>query len=186
MWTNLVFSTVGIYTILNTQQAAEIFARVISLSINGLTSSLSLMAYHNSNQIIMNYMEELELMDIEIKMKVIDRWLKSINYNDIKTNSSLDIVYKGLADTCHQISNLICIINNMITYHNSLWFSRWRSINLENEIKRMKILTKILSDRILLINIVENKNSIETPDSTLFEMQTNEPGESRLNDFTIL
>jgi hypothetical protein len=186
MWTNLVFSSVGIYTILNTQQAAEIFARVISTSLNGLTSSLSLMAYHNSNQTIKNYMEELELMDIEIKLKVIDRWLKSINHKDIKPNSSLDIVYKGLADTCHQMSNLICIINNMITYHNSLWFSRWRSINLENEIKKMGRLTKILSDRILLINIIENKNSIETPDCTLSEIQTNEPGETRLNDFTIL
>jgi len=221
MWTNLVFSTVGIYTILNTQQAAEIFARVISTSLNGLTSSLTLMAYNNSNQTIKTYMEELELMDIEIKLRVIDKWLKSIDHNDIEPNSSLDIVYKGLADTCHQMSNLICIINHMITYHNSLWFSRWRSINIENEIKKIGRLSKILSDRIVLINIVGNKNSIEKrscemktndcpymnltnkekehcepSDSTMlnnepssFESRmllNNEPGETRLNDFTIL
>jgi len=182
MLPNLVYSTVGIYTILNTQQAAEIFARVISASLNGLTSSLTLMAYHNSNQTVKTYMEELELMDIEIKLKIIDRWLKNINYSDIPPNSSIDIIYKGLADICHQISNLICTINNKITRHNNLWFSRWRSIDLENEMKRMGRLTKILSDRILLINIIENKNIIETPNTDTIK----EPGETKMNDFTIL
>jgi hypothetical protein len=186
MLPNLIYSTVGIYTILNTQQAAEIFARVISTSLNGLTSSLTMMAYHNSNQTIKTYMEELELMDIEIKLKVIDKWLKSINYSDIKPNSSLDIVYKGLADTCHQMSNLICIINSKITYHNNLWFSRWRSINLENEMKKMGRLTKILSDRILLINIIENKNTIETPDSKELADTIKEPGDTKNGEFTIL
>lgn len=196
MLPNLIYSTVGIYTILNTQQAAEIFARVISTSLNGLTSSLTLMAYQNSNQTIKTYMEELELMDIEIKLKIIDRWLKSINYSDIKPNSSFDILYKGLADTCHQMSNLICLINNKITYHNNLWFSRWRSINLENEMKKMGRLTKILSDRILLINIIENKNTIETPDSKelvdncdkadIVKNEACEPGYTMKGDFTIL
>jgi hypothetical protein len=161
MWTNLVFSTVSIYTVLNTPQATEIFTQVISTSLNGIASSLKLMAYYNSNQTIKTYMEELELMDIEIKLKVIDRWLKSIDHNDIEPNSSLDIVYKGLAETCHQLSNLIYIINHKITYHNNLWFSRWRSINIEDEIKKIGRLSKILSDRIILINIIGNKNSIE-------------------------
>jgi len=208
MLPSLVYSTVGIYTILNTQQAAEIFARVISVSLNGLTSSLSLMAYNNSNQTIKGYMDELEILDIEIKLKMIDLWLKSIDYKDIKPKSSFDIIYKGLADTCHQMSNLICIINKKITDHTKLWFSRWRSINLESEIKKIGRLTKILSDRILLINILENKNTIEknickieTPTDinesilcdkvnktqNVSEQQiVNEPGETKINDFTII
>ena len=186
MLPNLIYSTVGIYTILNTQQAAEIFARVISTSLNGLTISLTLLAYQNSNQTIKTYMEELELMDIEIKLKIIDRWLKNINYSDIKPNSSLDILYKGLADTCHQMSNLICIINTKIKYHNNLWFSTWRSINLDNEMKKMGRLTRILSDRIVLINIIENKNTIETPDSKDLVEIIKEPGDTMKGDFTIL
>ena len=122
----------------------------------------------------------------EIKLKIIDRWLKNINYSDIKPNSSLDILYKGLADTCHQMSNLICIINTKIKYHNNLWFSTWRSINLDNEMKKMGRLTRILSDRIVLINIIENKNTIETPDSKDLVEIIKEPGDTMKGDFTIL
>jgi hypothetical protein len=88
------------------------------------------------------------------------------------------------------MSNLICIINNKITYHNSLWFSRWRSINIDNEMKKIGRLTKILSDRILLINIIENKNSIETPnerlDKTEIIKELCEPGDTKNGEFTIL
>jgi hypothetical protein len=169
---NIVYSTIGLYTFLNLPQVSEMLPTIISNTISSMTSSIALMSYNNTNNTLINYMEELEILDIELKLRIIDKWLKNIT--TINPNSSLDILYRSLTEICNMIANYINIIYKKINYHKSLWFNNWRNIDLDKEMKQLKKLTKILSERIVLINIVTN------------ECDMLEPGEVNYNEFTVL
>jgi hypothetical protein len=169
---NIVYSTIGLYTFLNLPPVNEILPTIISNTISSLTSSIALMSYNKNNNTLLNYLEELEILDIELKLRVVDRWLKNIT--TITPNSSLDILYKSMTDICNMIANYINIIYKKINYHKSLWFNNWRNIDLDREMKQLKKVTKIFSERIILINIVSNN------------CDTIEPGEVHYNEFTVL
>ena len=148
MWP-VLYSTVGLYTIFS----SEMLTKAVSISISGLTNSLALMAMSDANSQIKNYKEELELMDIELKLKLVENWLKNINISMIKTGSNMDYICRTISESCHHISYMIYSINEKIQYHNTLWFRNWRSISLDIEINKLKKYVSILNDRLIYIAI---------------------------------
>lgn len=186
MWafsTPIVYSTVGLYTVIN----SEILTKVISVTINNISNSLSLMSTSgNSTEMIRKYYEEVETLDIEIRLKLVNNWLHGVNTNKIKQNSSLDIIYRGISDACHKISKIIEIINNKINQYNTLWFKYWRSIQLEKEIISLKKISMILNERIALIPMScmwEDANEIKYIETEMQEIEKDIiPGE----EYTVL
>ncbi len=113
------------------------------------------MASANSNETINKYKNELETLDIELKLKLVEIWLKDINLENIKSNPSMELIYIGISDSCHKISECVEHINSKILYHNTQWFQSWRNIYLDQELTILKKHTKILNDRIKLLNFVK-------------------------------
>jgi len=151
----LVYSSVSVIKIIGT----DVLGKVIGVSLNGLNTAFTFMASANSNYIIQKYKDELEILDIELKLKLVEIWLKDIDLEKIKINLSMELIYIGISDACHQISKCIEQINLKINYHNSKWFQSWRNIYLDEEVNTLKKYTKILNDRIKLLNFVNiNQN----------------------------
>ncbi len=69
----------------------------------------------------------------------------------------MELIYIGIADSCHKISECVEQINSKILYHNTRWFQSWRNIYLDEEITILKKHTKILNDRIKLLNFINKK-----------------------------
>ncbi len=149
----MVYSSVNVVKVLGT----DVLGKVIGLTINGLGTTFTYMASANSNEIINKYKNELETLDIELKLKLVELWLKDINLEHIKENPSLELIYIGISDSCHKISECVEQINSKILYHNTKWFQSWRNIYLDEEINILKKNTKILNDRIKLLNFIKNK-----------------------------
>jgi hypothetical protein len=148
----IVYSTLGAYTILN----SELLTRIIGITINTLTNSLTLMATNtlsSYNHKFKLYMEELELLDIEIKLKLVENWLRKINVNMIRAESNLDIIYRAISESCHNISWVIENINKKINAYNNMWFKSWRTIDLDLEISKLKNYNFVLVSRLNLLNI---------------------------------
>lgn len=152
----LMYSTLGAYTIISYPQAGDIIVRIIGMTLNSLTSTISMMATNiltNHNTKMKEYMDELELLDIEIKLKLVENWLKEIDMKTIVQESNLDIIYRSITESCHTISFLVHNINKKIINYNNLWLKSWRTIDMDIEIHQLKRATKILTDRLNLITV---------------------------------
>jgi len=151
-----MYSTLGAYTIISYPQAGDIIVKIIGMTLNSLTNALSMMATNvitNYNYKMKEYMDELELLDIEIKLKLVENWLKEIDMKTIIQESNLDIIYRSITESCHTISFLVNCINKKIINYNNLWFKSWRTIDMDIEIYKLKRATKILTDRLSLITV---------------------------------
>ena len=152
----LMYSTLGAYTVISYPQAGDIIVRIIGMTLNSLTSAISMMATNiitNHNSKMKEYMEELELLDIEIKLKLVENWLKEIDMKTIVQESNLDIICRSITESCHTISYLVHNINKKIMNYNNMWLKSWRSIDMDMEIHQLKRATKILTDRLNLITV---------------------------------
>ena len=187
----IMYSTLGAYTILN----SELLTRIIGITINTLTNSLTLMATNtisSYNHKFKAYMEELELLDIEIKLKLVENWLRKINVNMIRAESNLDIIYRAISESCHNISWVIENINKKINAYNNMWFKSWRTIDLDMEINKLKCYNNILISRLNLLNIglmwenIENCKIEEIEQDPVKKLEYNDiqdfynPGEIKL------
>jgi hypothetical protein len=187
----IMYSTLGAYTILN----SELLTRIIGITINTLTNSITLMASNtisNYNHKFKAYMEELELLDIEIKLKLVENWLRKINVNMIRAESNLDIIYRAISESCHNISWVIENINKKINAYNNMWFKSWRTIDLDMEINKLKCYNNILISRLNLLNIglmwenIENCKIEEIEQEPVKKLEYNDiqdfynPGEIKL------
>ena len=191
----IIYSTLGAYTILN----SDLLTRIIGITINTLTNSLTLLATNtitSYNHKFKEYMDELELLDIEIKLKLVENWLKQININMVKPETSFDIIYRGISESCHNISWFIEAINKKIINYNNMWFKTWRTIDMDLEISKLTRATLILTSRISLLNIslmwenIDNCKKIEEPHTipadTYMKLEYNDipefynPGEVKL------
>ena len=132
----------------------HLLGNVINVSLSGLSNIYSLLTT-NSNTIITKYKKDLETMDIDLKLKLIDNWLIKIDINLIKKDPNMNLMYSKITDSCNSISTLIQLINQKIIYHNTKWFSYWRSLDLENDIKSLKEEIAILNNRLILVNLVK-------------------------------
>lgn len=147
----VVYSTVGVVTLFGT----EVIGKAVSLSLSGLSNIYSYMGTSSENIIINKYKNELELLDIELKLRLVEKWLEKINIDDVKSNQSLELVYNGIGDSCHKISDSINLINENIKNHQLKWFHTWRTLHLDNELESLKKNTLILNERLRLIQLVK-------------------------------
>lgn len=135
--------------------STDILSKVINLSLASLEHTFSYLTSSNLTSSIKKYQDDLELLDIDLKLKLIDSWLKHINSNKIINDSPLALIYNSVSDSCHKIAELVEKINEKIKYHNTKWFQSWRSIYLDNEIKLLEKNVKILDERIKLIALIK-------------------------------
>ncbi len=63
------------------------------------------------------------------------------------------IIKKGIAETCVKLSRILDKINKNISYHNTKWFSTYRSLDLTDLIDSLNYQCKIINERILFINL---------------------------------
>ena len=94
------------------------------------------------------------MLDISLKLRLLEIWLNHTDMSKIKSNAYLEMIYISIAEICHKIADNIKKINNKIEYHNTIWFSTWRSIYLDEEIKQLEKNAKILDERIKLIGLI--------------------------------
>ena len=127
---------------------------ILSFSLSSLNNIYKLLA-SNSNTIINTYKSDISIMDIDLKLKLIDNWLMKIDINLVKKDPNMNLMYSKINETCINISAIIKIINEKIIYHNTKWFNYWRNLDLEDDIKSLKKEIEILNSRLVLINLVK-------------------------------
>ncbi len=135
--------------------STDLLSKVINLSLTGLEHTVSYMTSTNSITSIKKYQDDLELLDINLKLQLIDNWLKLVDINSFSINSNISLIYNYVSESCHKIADSIEKINDKIKYHNTKWFQSWRSIQLDDEIKILEKNVKILDERIKLISLIK-------------------------------
>jgi hypothetical protein len=146
----VIYTSATILSIIST----DILSKIINISLDGLQLTFTSMSSPNANISIKKYKEIFEMLDIELKLRLLEIWLNHIDTSKIKSDMSLEIVYNSISETCHKIAEIIGNINNKIEYHNKIWFSTWRNIYLDEEVKLLEKNVKILDERIKLINLI--------------------------------
>jgi hypothetical protein len=133
----------------------DILSKVIGVGISGIEYTFSYMTSSNANVYIKKYKDDLEILDIELKLKLIDYWLKQIDIEKVQPDSSQEMIYKGISDSCHKLTDCINEINEKIKYHHTKWFQSWRGLELDTNIKLLEKHVKILDERLLLLNLLK-------------------------------
>jgi hypothetical protein len=147
----LVYTSVGIVTLIS----KDVVSRAIGLTVDGLTHTLTYMASPSAHATVKTFKDDLEELDIELKLKLVEHWLKDIDVDKITPGSSMEIVYKGIAESCHNLSEIVNQINKKIEYHHTKYFNSWRTLYLDDEMKKLQKQTKILNERLRLVNLVK-------------------------------
>ena len=135
--------------------STDVLGKVISLSLSGLEYTFSYMTSSSANTSIKKYQEDFEVLDVELKLKLIDSWLKQVDIEKVKQDSTLGLIYSSISDSCHKIAECVEKVNEKIKYHHTRWFQSWRSIYLDDEIKFLEKNVKILDERIKLLNLIK-------------------------------
>jgi hypothetical protein len=146
MW--LLITPITVLTLSST----DLLSKILTTTISSLSTILLYMSDASDNTTIKNYYNELEELDIQLKLNLINNWIKKSELK--KKETDLQIIYDAISNSCDQINRYIYEITKKIEYHYSKWFHSWRSINLDNEIKIIRKQTKILDNRINLINLI--------------------------------
>lgn len=133
----------------------DILSKVIGVGISGIEYIFGYMTSSNANVYIKKYKNDLEVLDIELKLKLIDNWLKHIDMEKVQTDSSHEIIYKGISDSCYKLTDCINQINEKIKYHHTKWFQSWIGLYLDEDIKLLEKHVKIIDDRLLLLNLLK-------------------------------
>ena len=130
----------GIATVLGT----NVINTVVSTTVNTVFSTLSFAKNGTeSNKMIIDIKQRIELLDIPNKLEVLNTMMSHQGKTDVQL-----ALEHGINDIIKKINNIMEIIDKEINYHNSKWFSGYRSINLDEQIKELEILTKIIDTRI--------------------------------------
>ena len=112
----------------------DILSKVIGVGISGIEYTFGYMTSSNANVYIKKYKNDLEVLDIELKLKLIDNWLKHIDMEKVQTDSSHEIIYKGISDSCYKLRDCINQINEKIKYHHTKWFQSWIILYMDEDI----------------------------------------------------
>lgn len=147
----VIYTGATIISIIST----DVLGKLINLSLTGLEHTFSYMALSNSNISVKKYQEDFEVLDIGLKLKLIDSWLKQVDIEKVKNCSTLGLIYSSISDSCHKIAESVEKINEKIKDYHTIWFRSWRSIYLDDEIKFLEKNVKILDERIKLIHLIK-------------------------------
>jgi hypothetical protein len=137
--TNILYTTCGLLT-LNTLNGIILgTSQTIQNIYNLLPSSSNLTKYK----------DKIEELDIEFKLNIIQQWTDKQDTQDIKSD-----IIKGIGDICIKISDILDIINNKISYHNTKWLANYRNPDLDNDIIILTKYNNILNYRLFVINLI--------------------------------
>lgn len=137
---------------------------LISSTVEILTSSASFIRHGTeSNKKILKIRNELEEMDIKIKLELVKMLLDSLPKNDIN-----NIIENGLIELISKIKSIVEWIDFEIEKHTLKWFAGYRSISIDEKLEELQHLIKILDCRITLL--LNTSNSLINHDKLLFKV----------------
>jgi len=118
---------------------------VITLSnISSLLSSSSKYAYYYNNQITE--------LDLSFKLSILSKWLEDHKPSCENNPMSYDQqIYWGIKNVCEDIDVILGIVEEKINVHNTKWLSYYRTLDLEDEVRKLKKYSSVLDERIKLI-----------------------------------
>jgi hypothetical protein len=150
----MLYSSMTVLSI-GTIIGSDVLGRLINYTLSGLENTIIFMKSSGSNSSIGKYHNDLKILDIELKLKLINTWLYQIDITELSKNPPLNLIYISITESCHQISTSIDTINRKIKTHEEKWFSTWRNINLDQELALLESAIQVLDGRIKLINLIK-------------------------------
>jgi hypothetical protein len=132
---------------------SDIASKTIGVTINSLSSVLVYMSVRSEDVAIQKYHDQMQTLDIEFKLNLLKNWIDSIKIENIENNPNLSIIYRGVSEICHSINVCLERIDIKIKEHHTKWFHTWRTLYLDEEMLNIKKNTKILNERLKLINL---------------------------------
>jgi len=144
----LVYSTVGLLSI-------NMLNGIIIGTSNTLQTIYYLLPQNSST--LNKYKIQIESLDIDFKLQIITQWINKDHNkytNDSPETKTFNKIKDGIGESCIKISNILDEINKEIAYHNTKYFSYYRSLDLNDLINRLTHQCKIMNERIALINLI--------------------------------
>lgn len=126
----------------------DLLRKLIGLSLSGFTYTFN---YMTSSK---KYQDNIDIQNIELRLRLIENWLKNIDMDKIKQNNNLSLIYNSILDSCQTMVYCIEKVNEKIKYHQTKWFQSWRSLCLDDEIIFLDKNSKILYENISLFNLI--------------------------------
>ena len=146
------------------------YENVIKIVTNTLSSFTYVYSFliDNNNKHIKKYLDDIDTMDVKVKLEFMYNWLSDNNdvketyESDIilitrikeKKSSNFNLLFFKIREIAEIINNNIIMIEKKIKNHVNTWNSYIFSIDLKNEITMLKKHVKILDSRIQLIKVV--------------------------------
>jgi hypothetical protein len=154
--------------------------KIIGDSISSFNNIYTYLSSNSTNAVIQKYLDDIELLDIKVKLEFINNWLelngKNINceseYNIINNSNnilSLDkpkiilnkkyslnfyLVFTKIKEINTALNNDINIIETKIKKYLLSWSKYIYNLDLTNEIARLKHNTAILNSRIQFLQLL--------------------------------
>ncbi len=95
-------------------------------------------------------LNELESLDIEMKVQIIETFIDELMIK----NESVKIALFGIGFVLHKIKDDYALLHDSINYHNSKWFSSWRTFDYNVMLLNIKKNNALLDNRFdMLIKI---------------------------------
>jgi Na+/phosphate symporter len=120
---------------------------LVSSTIELLGNSASFIRHGTeSNKKIHKIRDQIEEMDIKIKLELVKTLLETLPKTDINT-----IMENGLIDLISKIKSIVEWIDFEIDKHSVKWFSSYRSLSIDEKLDQLQHYIKILDSRIQLL-----------------------------------
>ena len=94
----------------------DLLRKLIGLSLSGFTYTFN---YMTSSK---KYQDNIDIQNIELRLRLIENWLKNIDMDKIKQNNNLSLIYNSILDSCQTMTDYIEKVNEKIKYHQTKWF----------------------------------------------------------------
>jgi hypothetical protein len=153
---------------------------IITNSISSFNNIYNYLSTNNTNKVIQKYLNDIELLDIKVKLEFINNWLESngkyikydneydiinnnnniitINKSNIiinkKNSTNFYLVFTKIKEISTAINNDIIIIETKIKKYLESWSKYMYNLDLNNELIRLKHNTMILDSRLQFLYLL--------------------------------
>ena len=156
--------TLNLITAVNYDNVIKIINHTLS-SFNYIYSYMD----NNTNAYVAKYLDDIDVLDIKVKLEFINNWLYEhndieeketnediilINKKKIKKSDNFNLIFMKIKEIIAVINYDIITIENKIKKYSNSWKSYIYNLNLSNDIIKLEKNMKILNSRIHLINII--------------------------------
>lgn len=91
--------------------------------------------------------EVMTKLDITAKVKTVEAVIQAIVQNKSETNKVMDVCLQNLHEILDKITHTMKLLHDEIDYHNSKWFSRWRTLSVDGLVQNLKVEAVVLDKR---------------------------------------